>query len=368
MTKKIELYQRTLDDILSKRELNYIDPNEFLRIGSNAENVFKLNPFIRSKHDVVQILGIVDKTIVATVSFFPLQLIADEKVYNALAGSKLIVVKEYRKFEFGLILPDIYIDLSESKCTLSAGISKMALPILQYLDNIVFFTQRMIFLCKTKSVLEIKLSGISLCVASFITDIFLSVYKTLLKFVLFIRLYQVKIEKTNIISSEIEAIIKKDPHKFKENHTKEWFEWILNNTFSNDPRSKQSLYIIKKRDEIIGFFMTKIRFHEQASHRGFKNVMLGSVIEWGSKYPEILSEELICLCGILSFEQNTDAVEICTDNKKILKFLKRCGLRNVGTSNFAIRVRPESPISKISGYDKQENWRIRPASADNGLA
>ena len=115
--------------------------------------------------------------------------------------------------------------------------------------------------------------------------------------------------------------------------------------------------------------MTKERFHEQASHRGFKNVILGSVIEWGVLPDSTITELQICKAAILSFGKHVDAVEICLNNNKLIRSLKMMVMIQVGDSNMAIKATKDSPLQyykdKIGLID---NWRIRPAYSDNGLS
>ena len=113
--------------------------------------------------------------------------------------------------------------------------------------------------------------------------------------------------------------------------------------------------------------MTKERFHTQASSRGFKNVVLGSVIEWGMMPGTNLKIEKLLLCALLSFGKNVDAIELCSSYSNINKYLKRRFLVPVGESNFAIKALETSPLSQHPKYKLQDSWRLRPAASDNSF-
>lgn len=98
------------------------------------------------------------------------------------------------------------------------------------------------------------------------------------------RMKNYTIEKVDYVPEEVERMVLADEHKYKELHDRVWFEWNLKYSFNGDERNSKYLSVIKnKKGEIVGFFLNKIEFFAQASSRGFKNVLLGTVSEWGIK-------------------------------------------------------------------------------------
>ena len=63
-----------------------------------------------------------------------------------------------------------------------------------------------------------------------------------------------------------------------------------------------------------------------------------------------------------------DIIDIFSDDKNTIKFLRNIGCIKNGVGNFAVFAGEDSPLKQYSGYNKQENWRIRPATSDNGLS
>jgi hypothetical protein len=63
-----------------------------------------------------------------------------------------------------------------------------------------------------------------------------------------------------------------------------------------------------------------------------------------------------------------DAVEICTDDEKMGRSLKRALLQRVGDLSFVIRASESSPLRRHTGWEQQTNWRLRPIEGDNGVS
>ena len=52
-------------------------------------------------------------------------------------------------------------------------------------------------------------------------------------------------------TTDVEDIINQDKSVFRENHTKEWFNWVLKGGFVDDIRSKQHLFLVKDEEKTI---------------------------------------------------------------------------------------------------------------------
>ena len=328
------------------------------------------NPNARSMDEVGQLLGEVDEkgTIGGSILLFPIKVMANTHEYTATAGSTLSVDKKYRKSELGLTLPNCLTDISPSKFAIAAGISKIALPIYIYLGYHIFKINRYILPLKSKAILDGKIHRTLLPIAIAVGDFCLAIWRQLLRLLHYFAFQKMEIKQLTEVPIEINEISLKDNYRFAEIHNHEWFQWVLDNNFSKDARSKQSFYTIEKDSKIIGFFMTKTRFHGQASNRGFKNVYLGSVIEWGSSSTIKLPKWKLSLASLLSFGQSVDAIEFCTNDSEITSFLSKIGLRQIGQTNFAIKAEEESPLYPIEGLNDTNSWRIRPAFGDVGLS
>lgn len=326
------------------------------------------NPFVK-EIDCCRLVAFDDDVEIGRVDVIPLQILGYNKVYHVCGGSTLYVKPNFRGRGAATKLTLERLELSSDKIAIASGLSNMSFQLFKKLGFVTFSFPRMILLKKSRSVLERHIKGAILRVTSKIIDFFLSLQKRILKFFSIWNKKRILIEEISKASDDIVNIVKEDKHPFKENHTKEWFDWVLNNPFSDVEHSKQHLFHIIINGKVQGFFMTKERFHEQASHRGFKNIILGSVIEWGVSSDSDISEKQVCMAAVLSFGKHVDAVEICSNDKQICKSLRKCGLRMVGNSNFAFKASKDSPFNVYNEYYNDiDKWRIRPSYSDNGLS
>ena len=153
--------------------------------------------------------------------------------------------------------------------------------------------------------------------------------------------------------------------RFFEIHNAQWFRWVLTNSFSE--QGSAVAYLVYDDDIPIGFFMVKKRFHEQASHRGFKNVWLGSVVEWGCKSG--CEKKLIwqIVLWAMKTRKDLDAVEFAVCEPCVQKFLRRLGWQHVGDANFCFKICPECGFAVPDGMEDMSNWRLRPGMGDVAL-
>jgi len=130
------------------------------------------------------------------------------------------------------------------------------------------------------------------------------------------------------------------------------------------------LFIVKDRQlGVVGFFMYKVRFHETASHHGYKNLTLGSLMEWQSVDTRKITPATLALMAVMEMKcDGVDAVEVCTDDEDMGRSLKRALFQRVGDLSFVIRATENSPLRKHAGWDQQANWRLRSIEGDNGLS
>lgn len=328
---------------------------------------FMSNPFIYEGAPV-QLRAEDDNKVLGSVYAFPLEVASKEgKIYSVCAGSTLSVEPESRGMGLAKKMTLKRLELTKDKIAIASGLSSMSLPLFKKLGFSVFTSKRNIFLKNSRPVIEMLFSGGLLRFFTAIADVFLRLQSYFLKCECKNAMKGLSLVEVTEVPDMVSELVRQDQSLFRENHTKQWFEWVLTGGFNSDVRSKQHLFVIKDREEIVGFFMTKERFHEQASSRGFKNVILGSVIEWGVKPGSELKENKLLLCALLSFGKHVDAVELCSSYESINRYMRRRFLVPVGESNFAIKAHEESPLSAYPEYKEHSSWRIRPAASDNSF-
>ena len=302
---------------------------------------------------------------------FPVQVKAKDKVHTAIAGSGLYVHENYRKSMLGVSLITKLEELSADGIALGCGLSRLALPSLLMFDYLCFPLPRLMWVFKSRAIIEKKLGMPALILlVSRLVDVPLWLWTMVFKTIVIMRTRGLVVEQADHASKEVANLIDLDSHSFSCERSAAWLDWQLQCSFTNDSRAKQKLFMIKDKERHnLGFFMYKIRFHETASHRGYKNLLLGSLMEWQSSDQRKLSHATIALMSILEMRKDgVDAVEICTDDQDMFGFLKKLSLLYVGELSFVIRATEASPLRQNDGWDVQNNWRLRPAEGDNGLS
>lgn len=133
----------------------------------------------------------------------------------------------------------------------------------------------------------------------------------------------------------------------------------LNYSVAPEPR-KKTLFTIEKDGKIEAFFLTKVQFFETASSRGFKNVNLDTVMEWGISKDSELTEKNINLLAIQSFDKDVDGIQVATTDDNLARKLKKYLFVGIGKANFGVKIKSV----KDPGLKDINNWRVRLAGCD----
>lgn len=343
-----------------------------LQLDENYIKALRENPFREAKDIVCVKVGIVDDRVAGREYVFPLLIESDGTVISAGSGSCTTVEKWARRMGIGIELSAMKENCSDGDFIVGdcAGLSQMAVKIRKYLKQHIFEYPRFIFPLKSRAILEMKLKGALLKAAVIFVDFCLWAYSRLVGILARIKTSEIHVVEADPVNEQHMAILGDaaalSNFRFSELHNADWFKWVLTSTFSKYGPAKA--YILYNNEKAVGFFMIKKRFYEQASHRGFKNVWLGSVIEWGSVpgYEKKLLWSIVK--WVLKSRDELDAVEFPVNESFAQKFLKRLGWQQVGNANFAYNIRPNSGFVAPEGMDNPANWRLRPAMGDAGLS
>lgn len=359
-------YRRLIEECLPS---NLNDVHHIFEESSFKIGVLKKNPVELSDQEVFQILALIDSNIVGSEIHIPIQLFIRGEIYYSLTGHALSVCGDYRGLGLGSSLTDQRLNYSRTNSLLLCDASQMHLPILERLGAHIFYMPRLIFLKRSIRVLESKLNNIFAKPISIVVDLFLKMQNCILVYL-----------KNNILSrgfivqnvkdipESVEAILNVDKHPYKEIATKEWFQWVKNNTLIAKDTVRKCFYMIYKDGLPVGFYMTRERFYKQASHRGFKNITLGSILDWATIDENLISNNEVALLAITSFGKQVDAVELCCDTEQMASYFKRRGLVQIGSGNIVFRYRPNSVFAKIEDIGDPRKWRLRPSMGDNALS
>lgn len=353
-----------------KISITELENNQNKFISKTQSITLKANPFKDTDNIPTQILAKIDGEIAGSILCFPSKILVNNQEFTSNSGSSLYVNPLYRGHGIGTKLSIQRLNASKNKISLAAGLSHMSLPIFKKLGCTIFYPDRYILFINSKILYSKWLKGIALSIISKLTNVILKIPLLWITLYTHLKVNRFCITQIKHATEDIEKIFNADTHTFKELHNIEWFNWHLDYNFSDDPRNHQDLYLVSKNNENIGFFMTKVRFKEKAGQGKLKNLLIGSIIEWGSINPQILTDKELCIMAInkLYKKDKVDIIDIMTDDADTISFLRKSGLKKNGTGNFAIYTGEDSPLNKFPEYKVQTNWRIRPATSDNGLS
>ena len=340
-------------------------------VGGFMRRAVEHNPYAASGDCIAKIAGYCDGNEAGHEYVFPLRIKSVKGAFDVLSGSGLCVDAKYRRSGLGMDLPELRWQKSPSKIALGASLSQMALPVHQLLDYVVFLLPRNIMLWRSRALVETKVKGFAAKCVSALVDVVIFFYSLALRVVRSCKLAGIKIEEVSpndeSLLDNVSSLIAEDSASFAEVHDARWLKWQMTESFSKDGPLR--LFVARRKGAVIGFYMTKRRFHEQASHRGFKNVWLGSVVEWQVKSGFENKLGWLLIDATLRLKKSgMDAVEIPTADKGLNRFFRHLGWRQIGESNFVIKAGEGSSLFGNEEMTNIENWRLRPAMGDAGLS
>lgn len=361
------LYYRTFQELRENVDLGYNDQYGIMAsLNNNQREAILNNPVSYKDDDCCQILYIDNDVVVGTQMCFPAQAVVDGEVIGCNHASTVYSHPNYRSRGIGGDLLMALTKLPPLRNTITGGNSQMSINIFKALRYNTFEFPRFIFLEDSRCAIEYVLHT-----EGRLTKLLASIVNCLLKLHKLVVLAQVsryakglKVELCRECPQEVESIVAEDPHRFREHHDKSWFDWNLNYSFNNDGRNSKGLYVVKDGEEIVGFFVNKIQFFETASARGFKNVLLGSVMEWGIKSTAKITERDIQLLAIKAMPMNLDGVQLATNDKDVIKSFRRLGFFPMGKANFCSRLKSVHDNEVKIAMSDAKNWRLRLACND----
>lgn len=361
------LYYRTYEELKNNTDLGYDDDFDIMStLDENQKQAILNKPTGYNKEEICQILVIDDNKVVGTQMCYTSRVVIDNNIIICNHASSVYSHPDYRAKGTGGLLLMALTKLKPWRNTITGGNSQLSLPIFQALRYSCFEFPRFIVLHKSRSVIQRAFHTESracypLC---WIIDKFLGLQKYLFEARISKYAKQLVVEKTDNCPKEVENIVMNDGHRFKEAHDISWFDWNLKYDFTPDNRKSKGLYLVKDKDMIVGFFVNKVQFYEQASSRGFRNVLLGSVMEWGIKKDVCLSEYDIQMLAMKSMPKNVDGIQLATDDLQVAHMFKMAGAFRLGNANMCVKLRSIKDSSIKEAIKDPKNWRLRLACND----
>ena len=327
-------------------------------------SAFLANPNLTDKSAVMLKIMREDGVIIGRSMMFPSILKAGDKLINTVGGSALEVAEEYRGGEAvgGLMMYNI--KHKENNAVISSGFSAIAAKCHKALRAYMLYFPQMIQVKNFRKVLPLMvtnqfLSSILGAIGNFFIWPFLNIVKARSSR----KYHSYQVKQVNIVPEWVDEIVLNDGHKFTEVHDHKWLQWNLDNMFHAHRFNNTRFYTVSLGDENLGFFMVKERYTVNEG-KNRTEMVEGTICEWGTKNPSILSEFDLHLMALKTFSKNVDVVFMATNDMNIVKRMKHL---------FFVRKNE----AKIAFYDLKKEykdakdinlWRVRIGYGDSILS
>ena len=325
----------------------------------SRRKTFLANPNLCGDDDTFMYLVEADGIPVGRTMLFDTRLKMDDEIVPLYSGSSLKVAEEFWKYGFGSEIFSYGRTIKKRKRLLSAGISNMALPLYKVMKYNIFEFPKLLMLRDSKPILEKKgIRGGLLKLLVILINMVLHCFYSITSLKTSNLKKQFLLEKVSIVPEWIDNLTLHDGHKYAEAHDYKWLQWNLDYNFKGHRRDIQSFYIIRKDDQNIGFVMTKERYREKV--HGMKDVMIGSVVEWGSADEKLLCESDIYRLSLSTFSKDVAIIEVATNDTATQKHLKRMGFMHHGDAHIAFKDKTKT----MNDAGDASLWRLRYGYAD----
>lgn len=304
---------------------------------SSVQSTLLENPNLDDEQKSAMNIVICDGIIAGRNMLMPTKLKINDEIIKVQTGGSYEIAEKFRGCGLGTEIFRDSIMNSEYNAYIGQLYSTTASDIVRKLGLIIFELPSYYKLCNSRSVLEARgLHGFPLKLGTIIIN-------TLLRFINIPNIFRLKkikklyqVKKESIIPTWIDDLTLHDGHTFMEVHDYNWFQWCLDNKFTDEPRDKQSFYTVyDKQKNPKGFFMTKERFERNQGK--YKNIVRGTVVEWGSYNEKELSEIDLNLLAIDSFGSQVDNITTILSDISGNKDIKKIGFIRHGSYQMSIK-------------------------------
>jgi len=360
---KIEILRLGLDDLCADSALPLDDPHGLCRVKPEKLAAFRENPFRQAENEPVQLVGSVDGCAAGTLMFLPGEVVVGGKACSIAWCCGLYVVPEHRKSLLGVRL------IKEAgRCYPVLGgsrVAEAALPIFKGLGWLDIPLTRYVLPCRSRPVLEHLLGpGKRVAVLSPWLDGALMLHRGLLKGRQAISRAKLDCRPADAMPETLDPALAELNGPFGCHRSSRWLSWILQHSFDADARDKKQLYLVHdRRDRVVAYFITRVKFHAETSHHGMKNVLAGSVLDWGILDASAVREPLLWLMATNTLAaEGVDLVEICAASPGAAV---PWGFRKFGRHEMVLLSGADGPaICK----DPSPAWQLRQIDGDSGLS
>lgn len=320
---------------------------------------FLSNPWTGADDDVFMYIVEADGIPVGRTMLFESRLKIGNEILPLYSGSALEVKDEFQKYGLGGEIFAFGGTIKKRKLNLSAGISDMALPLYKVTKFHIFEFPKLLRINNAKPLFgKYGIKGVLQSILGALTNLPLRFYYILTNGKTRKLKKQYTLEKVTTVPQWVDEVTLNDGHKYAEVHDQKWLQWNLDNSFKSHKRDIQSFYVIKQNGNPAGFVMIKERYRDEV--QGMKNVILGSIVEWGAFDENKLNETNIYRLSLGTFSKDVDVIETATNNVDTQHKLKRMGFIHHGDAHIALQDRKKV----LTDAGDVSLWRLRYGYAD----
>ena len=324
-------------------------------LSESVKNTLFANPNLVADTQSAVNLVVCDGIIVGRNMLMPTKLKIRDKYCFAQSGGSYEICDKFRGKGLGTKAFKDSIYNSEYDLYIGQLYSSAAAAIVKKLGLIIFELPAFYKLCNSRIVFEAKgFKGLPLKLCAKCADV-------ALKIIDIPNIYRLKkirkrfcVKKLDSVPEWVNEMTLHDGHEFMEVHDTHWLQWCLDYKFTSHPRDTQSFFAVyDKKGEPKGFFMTKERFEK--SQGIYRNIVRGTIVEWGSSDENLLSEADLNLMAVFSFDKDVDNITTVLASRSHEKKLKRMGFIRHG--NYQMSVKPGR--TECEDLCNPNKWRIR---------
>ena len=324
------------------------------------------NPIKLDDNAPVQIIALYGNKLIGRIDILNGEVSVNSTQETILWLSSWVVSPAYRHMGAGILM---IFHLQNLGYTLgSCNVSQMAYPIYKKLKWHEFELSRLILVQKSQSILNRYIGSWKFM--KIIEKIFDSLFlfqKIIIKNIMRIRSNHLIVSPFSEGDlNDFSIALSADSVESSFHRSVEWIKWLLDSNYANSSIFKKDVFIVRDRDnKLAGYFLIKQTFYDVASQKGLKNLMLASIQDWKVFDKSMINEfDLIILSINQIFKWNADAIEVCSNNARLLLALRWIGLIRAGKLSIFIKPSRKSTLS-FKNSSLQTILNVRPVEGDN---
>ena len=362
---KVETLVRSVPEIeMGGLKFPVVDPEGLSYLNEGRVSTFRHNPFLSDDSSPAQFLGLVQNEVIGGINLFPIEVVAEGKIFDAVGGDSLYVREKYRSTMYSIPLMDKLNNISKDGISLCAGFTAKSLQVIKVLGNAIFPLRQFLLIRKTRPFFNrVDIVRKFRCL-SCVVDLAILPYKIAMHILSTITTPCIRILPISETDREKEAkafsaFICRDKHPYRENVTAEWIQWVLTNDFAKKNLVNKQLVKIVKGGVIVGYAIVRVGWDKT-----FEGTV-GKIVEWQideghqDKEPWILirvARWILKKCDFVILSVDAQDSKICGCFKKLMPSVSR-NVASIGAGRL-------SPLRTMIGYKEPSNWRIRPGMGD----